>query len=125
MTAAVRDDIVAMPMGYGTLIGDMGTVLSGGQKQRVLIARALYRQPSLLLLDEATSHLDVDREAKVNAAIAATSTTRIIIAHRPDTIRACDRVIALKAGRVVLEHTTRLSLDHGRTRPLANPARSS
>jgi ATP-binding cassette, subfamily B, bacterial CvaB/MchF/RaxB len=123
--AAIHDDITAMPMGYGTLIGDMGTVLSGGQKQRVLIARALYRQPSLLLLDEATSHLDVDREAKVNAAIAATSMTRIIIAHRPETIRACDRVIALKAGRVVLEHTTRLSLDHGRTSALANPARSS
>ena len=123
--AAIHDDITAMPMGYGTLIGDMGTVLSGGQKQRVLIARALYRQPSLLLLDEATSHLDVDREAKVNAAIAATSMTRIIIAHRPDTIRACDRVIALKGGRVVLEHTTRLSLDHGRSSPLANPALSS
>ena len=58
--AAVHDDIVAMPMGYGTLIGDMGTVLSGGQKQRVLIARALYRAPGILLLDEATSHLDVE-----------------------------------------------------------------
>jgi ATP-binding cassette subfamily B protein RaxB len=110
--AAIHEDITAMPMGYGTLIGDMGTVLSGGQKQRVLIARALYRRPSLLLLDEATSHLDIDREAKVNAAIAATSMTRIIIAHRPDTIRACDRVIAFKAGKVVLDETTRVSLDH-------------
>jgi ATP-binding cassette, subfamily B, bacterial CvaB/MchF/RaxB len=80
------------------LIGDMGTGLSGGQKQRVLIARALYRQPSLLLLDEATSHLDIDREAKVNAASGAVSMTRIIIAHRPGTIRACDRVIALEGG---------------------------
>ena len=70
--AAVHDDIAAMPMGYGTLIGDMGTVLSGGQKQRVLIARALYRQPGILLLDEATSHLDVEREKAVNAAIRAT-----------------------------------------------------
>ena len=58
-----------MPMGYGTLIGDMGTVLSGGQKQRVLLARALYRGPGLLLLDEATSHLDVARERAVNAAL--------------------------------------------------------
>ena len=69
MLAAVHDDIVAMPMGYGTLIGDMGTVLSGGQKQRILIARALYRWPALLLLDEATSHLDVDRERAVNNAL--------------------------------------------------------
>lgn len=94
--AAVHDDIVAMPMGYGSLIGDMGTVLSGGQKQRVLIARALYRRPSLLLLDEATSHLDVDRERTVNATMRALSVTRIVIAHRPETIRASDRVIELE-----------------------------
>ena len=71
-----------------TLIGDMGTVLSGGQKQRVLIARALYRQPSLLLLDEATSHLDAANEKAVSAAIRATQVTRIIIAHREETIRS-------------------------------------
>src|SRR5205085_9628683 len=70
--AAVHDDIAAMPMGYATLIGDMGTVLSGGQKQRVLIARALYRRPRLLLLDEATSHLDLAREKVVNEAIRTT-----------------------------------------------------
>lgn len=93
--AAVHEDIVAMPMGYNTLIGDMGTVLSGGQKQRVLIARALYRQPSLLLLDEATSQLDVAAETAVSAAIRAMRVTRIIIAHRPETIRSCDRVIHL------------------------------
>lgn len=103
--AAIHDDIMAMPMGYGTLIGDMGTVLSGGQKQRVLIARALYRRPGLLLLDEATSHLDVERENQVNAAIGRTAVTRIIIAHRPETIRACERVIALKGGRVALDQT--------------------
>lgn len=93
--AAVHDDIVAMPMGYNTLIGDMGTALSGGQKQRVLIARALYRQPSLLLLDEATSQLDVAAETAVSGAIRAMRVTRIIIAHRPETIRSCDRVIHL------------------------------
>lgn len=103
--AAIHDDIMAMPMGYGTLIGDMGTVLSGGQKQRVLIARALYRRPGLLLLDEATSHLDVEREARVNKAIGQAAVTRIIIAHRPETIRACDRVIVLKGGRVALDQT--------------------
>ncbi len=104
--AAVHDDIRAMPMGYATLIGDMGTVLSGGQKQRVLIARALYRRPALLLLDEATSHLDIDREARVNEAIGAADITRIIIAHRPETIRSCERIIAMKGGRVVLEQAT-------------------
>ena len=93
--AAVHDDILAMPMGYNTLIGDMGTVLSGGQKQRVLIARALYRQPSLLLLDEATSNLDVTNEKAVSAAIRATRVTRIIVAHRPETIRSAERVIYL------------------------------
>jgi ATP-binding cassette subfamily B protein RaxB len=93
--AAVHEDIVAMPMAYNALIGDMGTVLSGGQKQRVLIARALYRQPSLLLLDEATSNLDVGNENAVSAAIRATQVTRIIVAHRPETIRSAERVIHL------------------------------
>ena len=95
--ASVHDDIVAMPMGFGTLIGDMGTVLSGGQKQRVLIARALYRRPSILLLDEATSHLDVKREREVNEALRYVRATRVVIAHRPETIRAADRIIALGA----------------------------
>jgi ATP-binding cassette subfamily B protein RaxB len=99
--AAIHDDIVAMPMGYNTLIGDMGTVLSGGQKQRVLIARALYYQPTMLLLDEATSHLDVDREKQVNAAVRAARVTRIVVAHRPETVRSADRVIGLDKGKVV------------------------
>jgi ATP-binding cassette subfamily B protein RaxB len=97
--AHIHDDIVAMPMGYESLVGDMGSALSGGQKQRVLLARALYRQPAILLLDEATSHLDVGRERAINAAIARMNMTRIVIAHRPDTIASVDRVIALHAGR--------------------------
>ena len=96
--AAVHDDVVAMPMGYGTLIGDMGTVLSGGQKQRILIARALYRRPSILLLDEATSHLDVERERAVNEALRRNDVTRIVIAHRPETIRSAERVITIDHG---------------------------
>jgi ATP-binding cassette subfamily B protein RaxB len=99
--AAVHDDILAMPMAYNTLIGDMGTVLSGGQKQRVLIARALYYQPTMLLLDEATSHLDLDRERQVNAAVRAARVTRIVVAHRPETVRSADRVIGLDKGKAV------------------------
>ena len=99
--AAIHDDIAAMPMGYGTLIGDMGTSLSGGQKQRVLIARALYHQPSILLLDEATSHLDGGRERDVNAAIRECRVTRIIVAHRQETIQSADRIVTLERGKVV------------------------
>ncbi len=98
--ASVDDDIRAMAMGYESLIGDMGTSLSGGQKQRVLLARALYRKPKILLLDEATSHLDVKLERAVNQAIRHTKITRIIVAHRPETIRSAQRVIALESGRV-------------------------
>jgi ATP-binding cassette, subfamily B, bacterial CvaB/MchF/RaxB len=101
--AAVFDDVNAMPMGFHTLIGDMGTVLSGGQKQRVLIARALYRQPALLLLDEATSHLDVAREQAVNVAIARLPVTRIIVAHRRETIMSADRIIVLDKGKVAAD----------------------
>lgn len=101
--ASVHDAIMAMPMGYGTLIGDMGAALSGGQKQRILIARALYRSPSILLLDEATSHLDVARERAVNAAVRASSITRIIIAHRPETILSADRVLVLANGKIIDE----------------------
>jgi ATP-binding cassette subfamily B protein RaxB len=99
--ASVHDEIAAMPMAYATLVGDMGTVLSGGQKQRVLLARALYKRPKILLLDEATSALDVDRERLVNQAIAGLSLTRIIVAHRPDTIASAQRVVELRDGEVV------------------------
>lgn len=98
--AAVHDDIAAMPMGYDTLIGEMGAALSGGQKQRVLLARALYKRPQVLLLDEATSSLDIDRERQVNHAVRQLALTRVIVAHRPETIAAAGRVIALHEGRV-------------------------
>lgn len=96
--AAIDAEVAAMPMGYHTLNGDMGSSLSGGQKQRILLARALYRQPRVLVLDEATSHLDVDKERRVNEAIRSLSMTRITIAHRPETIAMADRVIDLSAG---------------------------
>jgi ATP-binding cassette subfamily B protein RaxB len=99
--AAVADEIEAMPMGYHTLVGDLGHTLSGGQKQRVLLARALYRGPQVLLLDEATSALDLVRERAVNEAVRGLKLTRIAIAHRPQTVAAADRVITLDGGRVV------------------------
>ena len=98
--ASVHEEIMAMPMGYHTLIGDMGTALSGGQKQRLLLARALYKRPRILLLDEATSSLDVDRERTVNQHVRQLALTRVIVAHRPETIASAGRVIALHEGRV-------------------------
>ena len=78
----------------------MGSNLSGGQKQRVLLARALYNNPSILFLDEATSSLDVDLERKVNDTVKALNITRIIIAHRPQTISMADRVLELRDNRL-------------------------
>jgi ATP-binding cassette subfamily B protein RaxB len=104
--AAVHDEIEAMPMGYHTLIGELGTALSGGQKQRILLARALYKRPRILLLDEATSALDVDRERTVNQAVRQLQLTRVIVAHRPETIASATRVIALHDGRVATDLRT-------------------
>lgn len=98
--AAIHKDITGMPMGYNSLVGDMGTILSGGQKQRVLLARALYRRPQILFLDEATSHLDIEREQLVNNAIKSIRITRVIVAHRPETISSADRTITLIDGKV-------------------------
>ncbi len=101
--SAIHEEIEMMPMGYNTLVGDMGTVFSGGQKQRILLARALYREPDILFLDEATSHLDIARENAVNQAIQRFSMTRIIIAHRMETILSADRVIVLAQGKIAMD----------------------
>jgi ATP-binding cassette subfamily B protein RaxB len=98
--ALVHEDICRMPMGYQTLVGDLGSGLSGGQKQRLLLARALYRGPRILALDEATSHLDVERERAVAANLAQLPVTRLLIAHRPDTIAGAQRVVVLEGGRL-------------------------
>ncbi|MEX1166424.1 MAG: peptidase domain-containing ABC transporter [Hydrogenophaga sp.] len=101
--AALHGDIERMPMGYQTLVGDMGTTLSVGQKQRLLLARALYKRPRILILDEATSHLDLESEAQVNAAITSLNITRIVVAHRPETLRAAPRVVAMAQGRIAFD----------------------
>lgn len=98
--ARIHTDILKMPMGYNTLVGDMGTTLSGGQKQRILLARALYKRPSILFLDEATSHLDTGLEKEITSAISGLQLTRIVIAHRPETISASGRVIPINASLV-------------------------
>jgi ATP-binding cassette subfamily B protein RaxB len=115
--AGVHAEIAAMPMGYNTLIGDMGTALSGGQKQRIVLARALYRSPRILFLDEATSHLDVRRERLVNEALKATPLTKIIIAHRPETIASADRVLLLDGGEIAGESDPQAVLDAMAPRP--------
>jgi ATP-binding cassette subfamily B protein RaxB len=98
--AGIHQDIAAMQMGYNALVGDMGSSLSGGQKQRLLLARALYRKPKILFMDEATSHLDVQLEHYVNQAIKQLNMTRIIIAHRPETIINAERIMQLHNGQL-------------------------
>lgn len=93
--AMIHQEILALPMGYHTLVGEMGAVLSSGQKQRILIARALYRAPKIIILDEATSHLDINNEKKILANIKNAVPCQILIAHRPHTIACADRVIRL------------------------------
>jgi ATP-binding cassette, subfamily B, bacterial CvaB/MchF/RaxB len=112
--ASVNDEIDAMAMGYHTLIGDMGTSISGGQKQRLLLARALYKRPKILFLDEATSALDVDRERLVNQAVRQLNLTRVIVAHRPETIASANRVIVLSEGRIAQDLRTVTAGSHAK-----------
>ena len=95
VAAHIAEDILQMPMGFQTLVGDLGNTLSGGQQQRLLLARALYRAPKVLFLDEATSHLDVEMEHRISTTIAQLGMTRIMVAHRPETIAMADRLIDL------------------------------
>lgn len=97
-TASMAADVREMPLLCDTPVGDLGSTLSGGQKQRILLARALYRQPKILVLDEATSHVDVGCETEINRALAELKITRVVAAHRPETIAAADRVMMLQNG---------------------------
>jgi ATP-binding cassette subfamily B protein RaxB len=93
--AAIHQEVVAMPMQYNTLVGNLGVALSGGQIQRILLARAIYKSPALMFLDEATSHLDIDNEKLVNKSVKQLNVGRIIVAHRPETIKLADRIFQL------------------------------
>lgn len=99
--ACIHDEIIAMPMGYETVLSDRGLSLSGGQRQRLAIARALAANPKILILDEATSHLDAVTEEKLNRNLASLRCTRIIIAHRLSTVRDADLILVLDGGSVV------------------------
>lgn len=99
--AAIHEDITKMTMGYNSLVGDMGSNLSGGQIQRLLLARALYQSPCVLFMDEATSHLDQSNEAKISEQIQHLSMTRIMIAHRQETISMAEKVYHLDNGSLV------------------------
>jgi len=100
--AEIYDDIMAMPNGFDTYVGERGTLLSGGQKQRVAIARIFLKNPPILILDEATSALDSVTEAKIQRAFDNLSVgrTTLIIAHRLSTIRAANRIISIADGRI-------------------------
>ncbi len=98
--AGIDAEIAGMPMRYHTPVGDMGSVLSGGQKQRVMLARALYRQPTALFLDEATAHLDPESEVMVGDAVKELKCSRILIAHRAQTIDRADHVFRLEHGQI-------------------------
>jgi ATP-binding cassette subfamily B protein RaxB len=100
-SAVIHDDIMKMPMRYNTLVGDMGSSLSGGQKARVLIARALYGKPSVIAIDEGSAHLDVETERLLNRSLDSLGMTRILVAHRPETIDIASIVYEVSEGKAV------------------------
>ena len=99
--AGIAEDIMMMPMGMQTVISEGSSNISGGQRQRILIARALVTKPSILIFDEATSALDNRTQAIVTKSLDNLKATRIIVAHRLSTIRNCDRIIVMDAGKIV------------------------
>jgi ABC-type bacteriocin/lantibiotic exporter with double-glycine peptidase domain len=105
--ACVDDDVMAMPLGYDTVLADAGASLSGGQRQRVALARALASRPTVLLLDEATSHLDAVTEAAVHRNLATLGCTTVVVAHRLSTVVHADTILVVDEGRVVERGTHR------------------
>ncbi|MEP3654185.1 MAG: peptidase domain-containing ABC transporter [Litorimonas sp.] len=111
--AFIHDDIMKMPMGYQSLIGDMGSILSGGQKQRVLLARALYNSPRILFLDEGTANLDPQSERNIVNLLAQLPITQIVVAHRPASIETCNRIFHVENGKVQeVAHAANLDTHH-------------
>ncbi len=100
--AQIHDDILKMPMGYQTLVGDMGAALSSGQRQRVMLARALFRDPDILFLDEGTANLDTATEDRIADMIATLPITRIVIAHRPALVERADHIVTVTADGITM-----------------------
>ena len=113
--AEIYDDIMAMPDGFDTYVGERGALLSGGQKQRVSIARIFLKNPPILILDEATSALDSVTESKIQGAFdrLARGRTTLIIAHRLSTVRSASRILVIRDGRIAEEgsHQALLALN--------------
>jgi ATP-binding cassette subfamily B protein RaxB len=115
--ACIHDDIARMPMGYHSLVSDMGSALSSGQRQRILLARALYRDPDALFLDEGTANLDAATEGAIAHMLSVLQITRVVIAHRPALVEAADIVLRMDGGRLVVERDRRRQLDRNFARP--------
>jgi ATP-binding cassette subfamily B protein len=119
---ACLDDLLALPNGLDTRIGEVGVRLSGGEEQRLQLARAIYRDPRVLFLDEATSHLDATLERAITEALQreAAGRTLVVVAHRLSTVRRADRIVVVEKGRVVEEgtHEQLVLLPDGRYRAL-------
>ena len=113
MRAAIHEEIIALPMGYETILADGGASLSGGQRQRLALARALAGGPSLLLLDEATSNLDSVTEVAIQQSLASLRCTRVVIAHRLSTVVDADLILVMHQGRVVEQGTHAQLLEGG------------
>ncbi len=98
--AAVDDLIASLPMGFETLVGDMGSVLSGGQMQRILLARALYRNPAFLFLDEGTAHLDPATKGRIHQVVVGLDCTRVVATHDPELAALADQAYLVENGGV-------------------------
>jgi len=105
--AGIHEDIIKMPDGYQTVIGERGVKLSGGQKQRLSIARAVLRDSPILILDEATAAVDIETENKIRSAIQSLTGTRtiIVIAHRLSTVKKADQIIVIDNGTIAEQGT--------------------